>query len=57
MKKIVLKIKKDPANIVKETPEARFERIRTQRTYTRIEESKKSYKRNRDKDIINDYEI
>jgi hypothetical protein len=56
MKKVILKIKKDPTKIVKETPETRLERIHNQSTYTRVVENKKAYKRVRNRNIVEDDE-
>ncbi len=42
-RKLTIKLK--PINVMKETPEERLERIRNQKTYTRVVPSKKIYSR------------
>ena len=45
MKKLTIIVTRNPADSMKETPEERKERIRTQATYTRWVQSKKTYNR------------
>ena len=51
MKQIVIKVKHDRAQIVKETPEQRAERIRANFTYTRVIPNKKKYDRKKFKNF------
>lgn len=49
MKKVEVKVNSNLLKLTKETNEQRLERLHTQRTYTRVVESKKVYDRKRDK--------